>query len=289
MQSRFYAHSGKISLFGLIGGVAAGGALAVGLGPVYAFLLVYNPSMWLGIVLPFLFSIALGFGVAFAMKKLGSRNKWVPPLMALATAGLGLAISWPTWFVVMMWREGAGMDSLFAFWPPVFLELLASTYAEGAWTIGTHGGGAAVSGPFLAFVWLCEAAIVLGAAPLVALTVAGGGVYCEGCQRWCTRVPSELRLTITSAPRVEQALLADDLNVLASEPQADAYQDTWTAVALDYCGGCGATNTLLVESVTRTRDNRGRESFSRVPVVKYLKITKDQSDWVRRTIFREVP
>lgn len=286
-MASYYKHSGKISLFGLVGGAFAGLALSLALGPFYGLVLVYNPSAYLGILLPVLLSGALGFGVAFTMKKLGSRNAWVPPLMALATAALTLFISWPSWFAVMLWREGAGQDALFAFWPPSFLELLAGVYAEGAWTIGSSGG--AVSGLFLGFVWLCETVIVLGVAPVIALTVAGDGIYCEQCQRWCRRVPSELRLDVSQVGQIAQRLEQGDLNVLTETPRTPDAEDVWAAVALDHCEGCGETNTLLVENVTRGRDARGNQTFHRAPIVRFMLITKDQAAWARRAIYGETP
>jgi hypothetical protein len=286
-EPTYYRHSGRISFFGVVGGLATSAMLVIGVAPLYALVLVYNPSAYLGIVLPFLFGAAIGGLVAWAMKKLGSRSWWFAPVLAFFTAAIAYAVSWPAWFAVMLWRNDLGLEALAAFWPPAFLELLAGAYEEGVWTLGRSDS--AVSGPFLGIIWLLEAAIVLVTTPAVALGVAGSGVYCEGCHRWCVRVPGdaslEARFHASSAGQLSNALERRDLSVLTMVPRADDAENEWVGGSLQVCDGCGGTNTLLLESVTRTYDSKGRPQLSRHRLVQHLLLRKDETDWARSTVF----
>jgi hypothetical protein len=277
-QAAFYRHSGKVSFFGVAVGLVIAAAMVIGLAPLYALVLVYNPSAYLGVVMPFLFSAGIGWGLAFAMKKLGTRNAWVAPVLALGTAGAAYLVSWPLWVAVWLWR-GDG-DPLLAFWPPSFVQLMASIYAEGVWTIGRSGSP--VSGFLLGAVWAIEAIVVVVTAPLIALSVSGNGVYCERCQGWCTRADRTLRLDPAGESIVVERLNRRDLAALSETPRVPDAQNTWTEASLDACEGCGGTNALLVEHVDRSYDNRGNAQLVRTTRVPHLLVSKEESDWIKR-------
>jgi hypothetical protein len=277
-RAQYYTHSGKISFLSVAGGLAVAAALVVLLSPLYALLLVYNPSAYLGIILPVFFGGGIGGAIGYAMKKLGSRSAWFAPVLALATAWFAYALSWPFWVAIWVWR-GDG-QAWIAFWPPSFIELIGNIYHEGVW--GLRGG--TVSGGFLGFVWFLEACIITVAAPLAGWGVAGTGVYCEQCQRWCMRHGLTMRIDPARAAELAQRLDQRDLQVLTQVRRADPAEHVWAELALDACDGCGATHAVLVEHVTRTFDKHGNEQLAREPCVPHVLVSKEESEWVRAVI-----
>jgi len=280
VSAAYYKPSHKVPILGLvvtlIGGVIVSGLLFV----PYAAVLVYNPSAYLGIVLPALFGGAIGGLVAAIGRRMKIRNPWALALAGVAFAMGSYVLSWVPWEWFTLSHLGQEVDVRAVLYPITFLEILQLLYENGAWTIGSSGG--AVSGAMLGLVWLCEAGLIVGSSGFVAFALASSGVFCETCEKWCTSVASVFTHSVGAQGQISNELERRNLAVLTSAPRPEPTDGMWLETALAYCE-CGATNTLLVESCTRKVDRRGNATVQRQPVVKHLLIARDEAQWVRRS------
>jgi hypothetical protein len=280
VQPQFYRPSGRVSLLGLFVAWIVGGVVASAGALVYAAVLVYNPSAYLGVFLPMAFGAAIGGMTAAAGKRFKIRNPIVLTVFATMLTMGGYLISWPPWMWLTLSRLEQPIDFVAVIFPPTFVDILGLMYENGVWTIGTSSSGGAVSGVALGIVWLCEAVLIFGAAALTAYTVGAMGVFCETCEEWCVRTKELLRHVGSSTTQLTHELSNRDLKSLERTPRAHPGSNEWVESDLYACR-CGATNTIDVFGCTRTFDRRGQPRVQRISLVKHLLITKQEADWTR--------
>ncbi len=278
MSTTYYVPSGKIPIIGAMVTLVVAAVVPLVMAVPYAVALVYNPSAYLGIVLPGLMGGAIGFGVAKAGTWMKVRNAWALVGVAVLSAMACWLLSWVPWEYFTLSHIGQDIDLQTVLWPPTFLELFAILYENGAWTIGRSGEP--VSGFMLLLVWMGEAGIVLVASGVAAWAAGSAGVFCETCERWCKRVSNAFVHGAEAESQITSKLAVGDLGVLTSAPRTQPSAGQWIETAVLYCE-CGATNTLLVERCLRKVDRRGNARVERKPIVKHALITKAQADWAR--------
>ena len=280
MTPTYYKPSGKISILGVLGSLAVGGVVAFIGAFLYALALVYNPSAYLGIILPALFGAGVAGASAFVGKKLKVRNAWVSMGIAVVLTMSGYLVSWIPWEWFTLYHLGNQVDWLAVIYPPSFIDILGLIYENGAWTIGSSSSGGAVSGLMLALVWLLEAGIVFGTSAFTAYAVGSSGVFCETCEEWCRKIAGLFNHAPEAQGQIANALGgARDLSVLTSAAPA-AGTPTWVETELNHCR-CGATNTLLVQRCERKVDGRGNVSITKAPIVEHLLLAKEEADRLR--------
>src|SRR5437016_5082848 len=89
-----YQHSGAVSPVGFILALASGTATAIVLGFVYAFFIVWMPSIYACVLGTIFFSIAIGAVVAWSAQLGKIRNDFVVSLIGFCAALLGLYVEW---------------------------------------------------------------------------------------------------------------------------------------------------------------------------------------------------
>lgn len=280
MSVTHYRRSHGVSLLLFPIALAVCAAISAVASIVYAYCMVYVPVVQLAFLLPLLFGGGMGATLAFVMKKCKVRSTFLAVGVAfLFTAG-SYFLSWLPWTYATFARADVDVSVLDVLFPPSLVVMIANIYETGAWSIGS-GSSEPVSGVMLGICWALEAVFVLGAAPLAALGVAAGGVFCESCQTWCTAHRDVMRLPPQAQGTLATRLDAQDFTVLAETPRAQPYDNPFLRVDLHRCGGCGATNTLTLSLVTRTQQN-GKEQLQEATVVHDVLITRDYADWVQK-------
>lgn len=282
---RFYRHSGKVALPGLVLGAAASFIGAPLLGVLYALATYYMPSVYVNAVLTVLFGLGIGFGVGYAMRFGHARNSIVMMAAAFAAALVAHYVGWMTW-VAIVFRDLPDV-SPFAVLNPLFLaEAVVEIADTGAWTIR----GKPVNGGTLWVIWSIELLIVLGGALFGAFVAASSAPYCERCKRWCRSYPRALRLAIgPSTDRLASRVEQHDLGALAEHRNAEPHAVEWVEVEMEACEGCGGTNTLSLTRVKVGRDAKGNEKRNEEQLVQRLLVSSEQLAWVKGLASREAP
>lgn len=279
VEPRFYVSSGKVSFFSVLAGLAFLVGVPIFLGPIYAYCLVYNPSLYLGVALPILLAAVCAGGPAWVLQRLGMRSQIVGILFALAIAVATYFVSWPVWLYATLSRGGAELNFYEPFFPPSFIEFIGFIYDNGAWTIG-RGTATPVSGIALAVVWLVEFLIIAATAPAIGLSVFATGVFCENCEHWCVRSRETLFFDPSMLPTLANALRVGNLEPLETAPRGHDPNRS-PSVVVQRCPSCRQTNALtLFDNRATVQD--GKETVEHLPVVENLLIPPEAVDWFER-------
>jgi hypothetical protein len=285
MSATYYQPSGKISFFGIIGGLVVGGIAGIVTAFVYAAALVYIPIVQVAFIIPFGFGALSGFITVAIARQFKLRNRFVALGLALATTLFAYLFSWIPWTYFTLSNAGVSEVTFAALLNPlVLMGVLSEIYDVGAWSIGS--GGSAVSGAALGVCWALEMGIVLSMAGLVGYTQGAKGVFCEGCEAWCEEMPDLLRYASAAELELLRRLGLRDVAALEQLPAASIGENPWVELKLSHCAGCGQTNTLLVERCVQTRDHRGNAIVKRTALVSHLLVRKDEVQWLRKIASR---
>lgn len=278
-MSTHYRHSNRISLLLFPLALAACSAISLVAAVVYAYATVYVPVVQLAFLLPLLYGATMGALLAWILRRAKVRSTVLGVGIALLFTAGSYALSWIPWAHATFARADVDVSILDALFPPTFVQMIASIYENGAWSIGSSG--APVRGVMLGLCWALEALFVLAAAPVASLAVASGGVFCEGCDSWCVVHRDVMRLPPHVQGAVAPRLDAQDLTVLAETPRAQPYDNPFLRVDVATCERCGKTNTVSLAMVHRSQQN-GREHVQETTIVEHVLVSKDCADWVRR-------
>jgi hypothetical protein len=285
MSATYYQPSGRVSIFGVVSGLAVGGMAAFVTAFLYAAALVYIPIVQIAFLVPFGFGALSGFITVAIARRFKLRNRFVAVGLALATTAIAYFFSWVPWSYFTLSHAGVTDVSFVDLLNPLVLfSLLAEIYEVGAWTIGSSGD--AISGIPLGICWFLEMLIVLGTAAAVGYTQGSKGVFCEGCESWCEEMPNLLRYAKAAELELLRRLGLRDVAVLGQMPGATMGENPWVELKLSHCASCGQTNTLLLERCTMTRDHRGNAIVGRVPLVSHLLVRRDEVEWLRKIASR---
>ena len=270
-----YAHSGKATPRGLVFGFASL-VVAPFLGALYAVGIFTIPFIYLNAILTLVFGGLLGFGIASALRAGEVRSAFLSLAFVAVGTALAYYVHWAVWLNRLSEGELALIEALR---PDVMLDFIGGVYDVGAWSLA----GNDVSGMALGAVWAVELALIFGASLLAGFTIATGDVYCESCGRWCDKHDDVLALDGTADPGALQSrLAAGDLAVLGELPRVTQGDPTWFQINLQRCHGCGQTNTLNLDRVTLTADDKGKEQRKEDRLLEGLLLTPEQADWVTR-------
>ncbi len=280
MSATYYQPSGRVSVFGVIGGLVVGGLAAFVTAFIYAAALVYIPIVQIAFLVPFGFGAVSGLITVAIARRFKLRNRYVAVGLALTTTSLAYAFSWVPWTYFTLSHlgvENLGFVDLLN--PIVLFGWLADIYEQGAWSIGSSG--TAVSGIMLGICWFLEMVAVLGTACAVGFTQGSKGVFCEGCESWCQEQANLLRFVSASEAELTRRLGLRDVAVLGQMPAPSAGESQWVELKLSHCANCGQTNTVLVERCTSSRDHRGNVIIKRAPLVSHLLVRRDEVQWLQ--------
>lgn len=249
-ESKYYRHSGSITVNGVmlgLGTVLAGGAL---LAVAYAYLLQFVPYVKLRFLLPLAFGAGLGFFPAVVM-----RQKKVRSLThGMVVVGVGalacLYVSWCYWIYLLMqasepqvgWGHLAGL----LLQPQVTWDVVKLLAVDGVWGIDKGG---AVSGWALWLVWILEALAVVGIALMAARHRLWREPFCEGCDEWCTPESPDVWAGAKDKAELRQRLESKDFQTLSQKAQSPDETTACYRLDLHTCMKCQQTHTLSAVSV----------------------------------------
>lgn len=273
----YYRHSGRSTPMGLPLTVVGGTAAAAMLGVVYTYLTVWIPFIYV------LFLVTIGFGfslgwVTFFLAKAGKvRSTGATALAGLFVGLVGLFVAWAVDMPARLGRAGVeGVD--FTLHPSAVLSYIGQLLETGSWTIGPWQP----TGFFLGVVWLIEAGIIVFFAMGIPGSSMGSSMFCEACDTWGEKENVPHRLSADRAEELVGRLQAGDFAVLSRTPRAGMEAAAYLKLRLHRCAGCTDSNYLTLLGVTKTKDEKGKESESENEILELLKVPSAAVEEIRR-------
>ncbi|MBX7192757.1 MAG: hypothetical protein K1X94_11895 [Sandaracinaceae bacterium] len=279
---RPFVSSGKTPVLGVVGGVLAGTLAALVLSVVYAYGTIYIPIVQVEFLLTVIFGAAVGASTAGVMHQQKVRSRTIVIATAFVLGVFAWAFSWLPWLYGTFQRFEIPITVGEVFDPLFLGGAISRVYETGTWSVGSTGSsGSAVSGAMLGFVWLCEAATIIGFSTFVAVAQSKDKVFCEACGSWCTVMPDRAVYALDAGPALRAALVERaELSALESAPRPAAV-DRWLSLKIGFCAGCGETNVIGLDEVKQTVDRKGNAQRSNKAYLPFHCLTRGEMTELR--------
>jgi len=270
--SLYYQHSGKTPLASILLAGLAGIAIGIVLAYAYAYLDAYCPYAKGRALGTLAFGMGLGAATA-AVAKVG-KVRSLPVVLALVAAAaiVSYYFCWAFWVHAALDRfvdtKASGqLPTLgqFVTRPLLLFNAVRFFNRNGYWST-TSSANDATTGVGLTIIWAIEAAAILGLALVVAGATVRASMFCEACNRWCTK---PIRLRATAAGDVAQAraaLEAHDLAYLDRLGPATSPVQFWT-VEYEQCDQCSKLHAITIKSFKNTLNKKGEVKSTKIKTV----------------------
>lgn len=256
--------SGNIFIVGIL----LGPILVTLLSIIYAYIDVYNPIVYLTLLV----FIGLLFGIIiiqkFVIRLSKCRSKGSSIIYGILTGLFGVYASWCTFLYVMFRKEDIPVE-LFDLMlsPSLVFELAQSLSVDGYYTLF----GATVKGGFLWFIWILEAIGIIGAGALGGSAVMHEEIFCEDCNRWSEDLNFDMRLAIDNKD-VTKEIIETNIEKILIFNKHDNSNSEHIKVNLHQCSKCQNTSTIDIDLMTYETNDKGEvkeknEDFSSVYVL----------------------
>jgi hypothetical protein len=275
---RFYEHSGRGGTWGVplaaICGMVAAGVLAL----AYVYVLNWIPFIYVS----FLATAGFGFGVGAAVACGAKIGKLRNMTLAMALGGLvGLIAVYFAWAFDPKARfpqEVVGpfwsLDAIFAY--------MKFGYEEGFWSIG-RGGGAAVTGPFLAAVWIAEAGLIIGISAWAVKLMLGEQPFCEETNQWTKTEKGVARLSLENDEQIQdklQQLLAGNIPALNEFFRTGA-NSNHLQLDVATCADCPTCKFLTVRMIQYAVNKKGEVEKQESKLLVNMYVTPTELELIR--------
>jgi hypothetical protein len=275
---KFYQHSGRGGTWGVPLASASGVLAALVLAIVYVYVINWIPFIYVS----FLATAAFGFGVGAAAAWGAKAGKMRNMTIATVVGGLaGLIAVCFAWAFDPMARFPQHVDA--PFWKTEMIwEYMKAAYDEGFWSLGRNGG--AVTGPFLAAVWIAEAAMIAGISGFTVSHLLGNQPFCEETNQWTKSEKNVAHLSLVDDEQVDaklQRLLAGEIDALNHFYRADGSESALLQLDVATCAECPTCKFLSVQMVQHVVNKKGEVTKKETKLLVNLQVTPADLDTIR--------
>ena len=259
-----YKLSGKAGNLWLTG-ILIGTLLAILLSILYSYIVVYNPFIYLTILVYaiYLFCIVLVQKLVVRMAKCRSRAS---SFKYGALVGVfAVYINWCTFLFVLLQRYEDAIPLAEILLNPSGVFHLASSLSVDGWysLLGFN-----VSGWFLWLIWIIEILGILAAGILGGSVVLHEKVFCENCNRWVEDIDLDLRLSIEDEDKIHSSI-KNDIGLITEIPVVQKDKAAHIKVNIHHCSSCNNLSTVDLDLITLEENDKGEiqeneEDFSPV-------------------------
>lgn len=156
-MATYYKASGKFSPLAFVLFILIAFTALPLLAFVYAYIIYYNPFIYVSFLMTILFSISIGFVTDWTVVKLGKVRSPILAIIFYALASLiAFYIHWIVWINIIYYNTEV-VKLIFS--PNLFFELIADINSEGAWSFESN---TPVTGFMLLIFWTIEFLMVIG-------------------------------------------------------------------------------------------------------------------------------
>ena len=275
----YYRHSGEFTASGVILSLFAGLLATLALGGLYAYIILYCPFVYINFFATLFYGCAVGFLGVILLKRQKVRNTQVAITVGLVLGLAAIYAEWVVWMFGFLGRAEVERELLgLAVSPATLWALILEVNKVGAWEIK----GSSPTGWVLWLVWGIEAAMIVGASIVAAMSVMDGEPYCESCGTWCTEESNVAEVQACEPAVLKQRVESKDMGFLETLGARAADASDWLQVKLHKCRQCGMTNTLTVDSVNVTVDKKKKETKKTETVLEKLLVTPAECERIQQ-------
>ena len=270
----FYSHSGKFGPHGPILALMAAAIIAFPLGIIYSYLIKWIPFIYLNVFITVGYGFAFGLTTAWLMKFAKVRNRGVALLTGLA---VGLIAWWGSWNGCARALLGSRVPWLLT--PDQLIKFIKILNENGSWGIG-FSSSEAVTGIFLALIWLAEGVTIVGISTFAAFTPIANTPYCELHECWLNKEKKIDKLDAFVRPEHIEAFKAGDIGPLEeSQPRVPA-SGRFARLTLKHSDSCHDYCTLSISNVTVAPDKKGNMKETEKALMTNLLVPKSMFDYL---------
>jgi hypothetical protein len=277
VYARYYSHSGKVTAMGIVVAFLVGVPAAIVAGLFYAYADLYSPIVYLNVALTLFFGVGMGALCGAVLRWGKVRN--VPVSLAIIgmMAAVAYYVCWVAWVCGTLDRFDVPRDFTMVeltLRPDWLIDIVRLINEDGTWSIGRASSSSSssnknVSGVFLWIVWAGEAAMIFGGAFIMGRKFAGDLPFCENCDGWCGKADTLKSMRSGDESRVKAELSADDYTHLR-EQVGQEFLNEWWQIDVHRCPKCKDFNTVSLQAIERTYDNKGNERLKKRVLVNKL-------------------
>jgi len=261
---KFYRHSGKAPILGLIL-IGLAGFIAVPiLGLIYGVLIRVIPFIYINVFLVIGYAYAVGYVLSRAAKYGKVRNMYLLGLAAFFFGVLADYIGWVAWLAVLV---GDPFFLVEFFFPADILYFITVVAEEGAWTLS----GSTPTGGFLYILWFIEACAVIGGSVYVTLNLLSKIPFCEESNAWAEKRTQIGAFTPLANPsQFKQAVTQGNFSAFNELKLSPENERHFTTLEVYECEHCRNFHVLNVNDVTITINRKGKADFKTKNVLSNL-------------------
>jgi len=264
---RFYRHSGKAPIMGLLLiGIAGFIAIPI-LGAIYALLIHFIPFIYLDALIVIGYAVAVSVVLSSAARYGKVRNMFLLGLAAFFFGVLADYIGWVVWLTLVVGDPKFLVEFIFPLDVLYYITLIAQ---EGAWSIG----GTTPTGTVLYLFWFIEACIVIGGTIYLTVKSFSKTPFCEDSDRWADK-RSVLGLfnPLSNIPQFKNAVLQGSFAPFNELKPSNPNSNHYTLLEVYECVECKNFFVLNVDDVTIKINNKGKADATTKSIIENLIVT----------------
>jgi len=249
-----YTLSGKPGNIFILG-ILLGPVLTILLSIVYTYIVVYNPFIYLTLLvfIGFLLGIAVIQHTVVLLAKCRSR---VSSFIYGTIVGLFAIYSvWASFIFVMFRRDGIPIDLIDLLKNPLFIFATAKSIAvEGYFSIFSTP----IKGIALWAIWTIESLGILTAGIVAGIAALDEQVFCEDCKKWAEDTNFGLTLGVQDVDAAKN-ICETNINALLDLPHTQNLNSNHVKLKIHQCPTCKQLTTLTVEAVGCWLNEKGEQ------------------------------
>lgn len=274
--TKFYRHSGKAPILGLILLGLAGSIAVPILGLIYGVLIRVIPFIYISVFIVIGYAYAVSFILSKVAKYGKVRNMILLGLAAFLFGVLADYVGWVSWLAVV---AGDPMFLIEFFYPADILYFITVIAEEGAWSIS----GSTPTGGILYFIWFIEACIVIGGTTYLTITSLSKIPFCEDSDIWADKRTQIGAFTpIANPAQFKQAVSQGNFSPFNDLKPSRPEEMHFTTLEVYECEQCRTFFVLNVNDVTLAINSKGNANTKTKSVLSNLIITPAQLSSLRK-------
>lgn len=269
--TRFYRHSGKTPIIGLILVGLAGFVAVPILGVIYGVLIRIIPFIYINALIVFGYVYAVGFVILTALKSGKVRNIFLAGVIAFFFGILADYVGWVSWLAVVF---GDPLFLIEFFFPWEVLYFIRMVAEQGAWSIS----GTTPTGGILYAFWAIEAIAVIGGPAYIVTKELSETPFCEESDAWVDK-KSQIGVfkPIANPRQFKQTISQGNFAAIFNELKPIQPGDTqFTSLEVHECEHCRKLITLNVNDIKIKLDKKGKAETKARAIISKLMITPHQ-------------
>lgn len=274
--TRFYHHSGKAPILGLIL-IGITGFIAVPiLGLIYGVLIRVIPFIYINALVVAGYAFAVGFVISKAAIFGKVRNMFLLGLAGFFFGLLAEYVGWVSWLAVLIGDPSFLVEFFF---PADIFYIITLVAEEGAWSLS----GSTPTGAILYILWFIEASAVIGGITYITVTSVSKTPFCEESDAWANK-KSQIGAfsTLQNKAQFKHSISQGNFSAFNELKLAKDEDMQFTTLELYECEHCRNFFVVNVDNVVVKFDNTGRASTKSKPVLSNLIVTSTQLSALRK-------